>query len=98
MTLTQHLKKAGRKVNALSRTLMLYQEHSDLKTLVFRSEFNFCALVWALRSRTINNKINYLRERCLLMVYSDKITSFKKLLETDRSVPIHIRNSQILAT
>ena len=28
----------------------------------------------------------------------DKTSSFEKLLETDRSVPIHIRNIQILAT
>ena len=31
-------------------------------------------------------------------MYSDKTSSFKKLLETDRSVLIHIRNLQILAT
>ena len=31
-------------------------------------------------------------------MYSDKTSSFEKLLETDRSVPIHIRNLQILAT
>ena len=45
-----------------------------------------------------NNKINHLHERCLRIVYSDKTLSFEKLLETDRSVPIHIRNLQILAT
>ena len=31
------------------------------------------------------------------MVYSDKTSSFEKLLETGRSVTIHIRNLQILA-
>ena len=31
-------------------------------------------------------------------MYSDKTPSFEKLLETDRFVPIRIRNLQILAT
>ena len=48
-------------------------------------------------SRTMNNKINHLHERRLRIVYSDKTPSFEKLLETDRSVPIHNGNLQILA-
>ena len=39
-----------------------------------------------------------MHERCQRIVYSDETPSFEKLLETDRSVPIHIRNLQILAT
>ena len=31
------------------------------------------------------------------MVWSDTTSSFGKLLETDRSVPIHIRNLQVIA-
>ena len=49
-------------------------------------------------SRTINNKIYHLHERCLRVIYNDKISSFKELLEKDGSVPIHNRNLQILAT
>ena len=49
-------------------------------------------------SRKINNKINHLRERCLHLVCSDKTSSFGKLLETGRSVPIHITDLQILAS
>ena len=49
-------------------------------------------------SRTINNKINYFHEICLRVIYNDKISSFKELLERDGSVPIHNRNLQILAT
>ena len=49
-------------------------------------------------SYTINNKIDHLHERCLRVIYNDKISSFKELLEKDGSVPIHNRNLQILAT
>ena len=48
-------------------------------------------------SHKMNHKINHLQERCLRKVCSDKTSSFVRLLETDRSVPIHIRNMQILA-
>ena len=64
----------------------------------FTSQINYCPLVWMFHSRTMNNKINHLHERCLCIVYSDKTSSFEKPLETDRSVPIHIRNLQTLAT
>ena len=48
--------------------------------------------------RTVNSKINKLHERCLRIVYNGKKLSFKELLETDKSVPIHIKNLQVLAT
>ena len=48
-------------------------------------------------SRTNNNKINRLRERCLCLVINDKDTSFKDLLEKDGSVSIHHRNLRTLA-
>ena len=52
-----------------------------------------------LRSHTINNTINHLHERCLHIVCSDRVSSFEKNFRNiDRSVPILIRNQQILAT
>ena len=48
-------------------------------------------------SRKMNKKINHLQERYLRIVCSDRTSSFGKLLETERSVPIHIRNLQTLA-
>ena len=49
-------------------------------------------------SREVNNKINRLHERCLRLVYSDKQSSFKELITKDKSVTIHHRNIQKLAT
>ena len=46
----------------------------------------------------MNKKINSLHERCLRIVYSDKTSSFEKLLEKDGSATIHTRNLQTLAT
>ena len=46
----------------------------------------------------MKHEINHLHERCLRMVFSGKTSSFKKYLEKNKSVPIHIGNLQILAT
>ena len=64
----------------------------------FKSQFSYCPLVWMCHSRTINNKINHLHERCLRLIYNNKISSFKELLERDWSVPLHNRNLQMLVT
>ena len=64
----------------------------------FTSQFNYCSLTTMCYSRTINNKINRFHERCLRIVYSDKTSSFEKLLEKDGSVTLHTRNLRTLAT
>ena len=63
----------------------------------FRSQFNYCPLIWMCHSRTNNRKINRLHERCLRIICNDKQSSFIKLLEKDNSVSKHQRNLQILA-
>ena len=64
----------------------------------FTSRSSYCPLVWMCRSRANNNKINRLHERCLRIVHNDKQSSLNELLEKDGSVPIHMKNIQILAT
>ena len=63
----------------------------------FTSQFNYCPLTWMCHSRTMNNKINRLHERWLRIVYSDKTSSFERLLEKDGSATIHTRNLQNIA-
>ena len=48
-------------------------------------------------NRTNNNKINGLLERCLRLIYNDKKSSFKGLLEKDGSISIHHRTLRTLA-
>ena len=64
----------------------------------FSSQFSYCSLIWMCQSRIVNSKINKLHERCLRITYNDKKSPFKELLETDKSVSIHIKNLQVLAT
>ena len=64
----------------------------------FDSQFKYCPFIWMCHSRTNKRKIDRLQERCLRIIYNDKQSSFKELLEKDSSVSIHERNVQILAT
>ena len=47
--------------------------------------------------RQINNRINFLHERALRMIYDDKTSSFLSLLESDNSFSVHDCNIQRLA-
>ena len=47
-------------------------------------------------NRSNNNKITHLHERCLRLIYSYKSSSYKELLERDRSVSIHHKNLQAI--
>ena len=48
--------------------------------------------------RKLNNKLNRLQERALRILYNDKSSTFYQLLEKDKSVTIHTRSLQYLAT
>ena len=43
----------------------------------FKSQFNYCSLVWMCHSRKNNRKINKLRETCIRRIYNDKMSSFE---------------------
>ena len=63
----------------------------------FNTQFNYCPLIWMLHSRSNNNKIKHLHERCLRLIYNEKQSSYKELLIKDGMVSINHRNIQTLA-
>ena len=65
------LKKASKKV-LVSARITLYMSIPKRKLLMnsfFTSQFNYCPLTWICHSRTMNNKINHLHERCLRIAH-----------------------------
>ena len=46
---------------------------------------------------SLNDKSNRLHERCLRMIYKDKISNFQELLNKDNSVSIHHNNIDAFA-
>ena len=104
LTFEKHIndicRKASRKIYALAR-ITPYMDISKRRMVMnafFNSQFNYCLLIWMSHNRTTNRKINRLHERCLRMIYNDKQSSFKMLLEKKFSVSMHERNIQCLVT
>ena len=95
----QLCKKASKKLRALARVTpyMNLEKKKVVMNSFFNAQFNYCPLIWMLHSRKNNNKIKYLHERCLRLIYSDKKSSYENLLEKDHSVSIHHKNIQALA-
>ena len=60
------------------------------------SHFSYCPLVWMFYDRTTNHRINHVHEGALRIVYKDHRNDFGYLLEQSNSVPIHVRNLQLL--
>ena len=92
-------KKASRKVRALARGTsgISLSKRCTLMNAFFKSQFNYCRLIWMCHSCEDNNKINRLHERCLRFLYNDKRSLFKTLLENDSSFSIHENSIKILA-
>ena len=65
-----------------------------LMNAAFRSQFNYCLLIWTCYNHSLNHKTNQLHERCLRIIYSDKKSSFDELLDKNESVSIHYQNVQ----
>ena len=60
---------------------------------------NAYPLVWMFHSRTLNNRINKIHEKALRLVYKNEaFLCFDDLLRRDKSMSIHQKNLQILAT
>ena len=91
--------RANRKLNALAKltTYMELGKRLMLMNTFFNSQFNYCPVIWICHSRPLNNKINRLHEQCLRIIYNDKTSTFKELLEKENSVSIHYGNIQTLA-
>jgi len=92
-------KKASQKISALARVAPYINQKKKqrLMNAFFRSQFNYCSLVWMFHVRRLDQKINHLHERCLRIVYSDHTSTFEQLLEKDGAIKFHHKNLQLLA-
>ena len=49
-------------------------------------------------NRSLNNNTNRIHEKALRIVYRDKKSNFKELLQKDNYVTVHVKNLQVLVT
>ena len=71
---------------------MNIEQWRALSNAFFISQFNFGPVAWICQNRAKNNNTNGLQERCLRIIYNDKVSLFKQLLKKDGSVSIHIKH------
>ena len=93
-------KKAGQKLHALAR-ISRYMDTEKLQQLMrafVLSRFSYCPLVWMFHDRALDHRINLTQERALRIAYNHYGNDFGFLLEQTKSVPIHVRNLQLLMT
>ena len=62
----------------------------------FDSQFSYCPLICMCHSKKLHNKINWLHEKCLCIIYDDKTSSYEELVFKDGSVSMHHKNLQKL--
>ena len=58
------------------------------------SQFSYCPLIWMFHSRKMGHRINSIHNRSLKLVYQDS----HDLRFQDKSVSVHQKNLQLLAT
>ena len=59
---------------------MSLDKRKMLLTAFIQSQFSYCPLFWMFHLRTLNSKINRLREKALRIVYGDYKSKFDELL------------------
>ena len=64
----------------------------------FQSQFSYSSLVSMRHSRTLNNKVKRLHEKCLRMIFNDKHSTFHEHLKKDCSISIYTRNLKFAVT
>ena len=63
------------------------------------SQFSYCPLMWMFHSRKMEHRINSIHKRALKLVYQDSPDrAFQELLAKDKSVSVHQKDLQLLAT
>ena len=67
-------KNANNKLRALARaTPYMSLKNKLLINSSFNAQFNYCPLIWMLHKRSNKVKIKHLHERCLRLIYNDKV-------------------------
>ena len=93
-------KKASQKLYALARIApsICICKYRTLINAFFKSQFNYCPLIWMCCNRSLNNKRDRLHQQSLRLGYSHKTLDFSELLEIDGSVKDSLPKYRQLAT
>ena len=77
---------------------IIEQRHIIMKAFIF-SKLNYYLLLWMYHNRILNNIINHFHKRTqYYIIYRDKKSIIKELIEINSSITIHGRNLPYLMT
>ena len=85
------------RVLAIATPYFSVEKKKLLMNSFFNAQCNYCPQIWVLHSHRNNNIMRNLHERCLRLtcikelIYNDKNSFYKELLNKDGSVSIHHR-------
>ena len=99
--ISQLCKMAGKKLEALigGFKCMKISQRKVIANAFIKFQFAYCPLIWMIHSRAVEHIINRTHERTLRRIYPNQHQlTFKELLEKSKTVSIHQRNLQTLAT
>ena len=87
--------RVSRKICALARVTPYMNIRKKLVPVnaFIKSQFSYRIFVWMCHGCASTSKINRLDERCLRIMYFDKVSSYEMMLQKDGSLPIHNRNN-----
>ena len=99
--ISQLCKKAGKKLHAVTRNFkcMNISQRKLIANAFIMCQFSYCPIIWIFHSQTMEHRINRIHERTLTLIYPNQHQiTFKELLEKNKTISIHQRNLQTLAT
>ena len=99
--ITNLCKKAGRRLNAMSRlsNSLCIDSMTKIFDAFIKSSFNYCTNIWHLCSKRSSRKIEKLQERALRLIYKDYNISYDALLDlSKRNTMYEYRVKNLLVT
>lgn len=84
--------RTSRKIHPLSRVVsdIRFDKKVTLLNTFITSQFNYHPLTCMCHNKSLNNIMDHVHERALKIVYQDKKSSFKALVENEKSVTVNV--------
>ena len=98
---SQLCKKTSKQIRALAKNLEYLEtlERRVLVNLFITLQFSYCPLIWMFHSRRMEHRVNKIHEKALRLICpSDSKLTFEELLDKNKTVSIHQKILQVLAT
>ena len=99
--MSQLCKKVGKIFHVLTRIFkyMNISQHTLIGNAFIMSQSSYCTLIWMFYSQVMEHRINKIHEMTLTLIDPNQHQlTFQELLEKNKTVSIHQRNLQTLAT